>query len=657
MELGDDTLDGLEGEQLQFALFSMERAEAAADIYRLNIEGALAAGMAVFQPPPRLKVSEWADQYRQLPPEDSAEPGKWQTSRAEYQRGIMDAFNDPTADTVVVKASAQVGKTAILLNVCGFVMHQDPGPIMVLQPTKDMAEVFSKDRLDPMVRDTPALFEIMGEGKAREKKNTIWRKQFPGGQISMVGTNSPSSLASRPIRIVLADEVDRYPVSAGDEGDPLLLAFKRTTTFWNKKKFVVSTPTIKNHSRIDNLYGQSDQRQWHVGCPDCGHRQVMQWGGVRWQDNDPATAEYACEGCGVLWDESKRIKALAAGEWIATAEFRGTIGFHLNQLISPFVTLADCVREFLEAKRAGKEALKVWTNTVLGEVWDDDGEGIEDSELMARRVDYGDVSPAPVQVVTVGVDVQADRLELERVGWAADDVTYGLGKFVLWGDTTQPEVWEMLDELLLQPIPHATRAPLKVMAAAVDSQYNTQAVASWCRDRWGRRVWAIRGVAGEGKPIWPTKPGKRNKTRLPFFNVGVDTAKEVVYARLRVQDPSAAGYCWFNKSYDEAHFDQLTAEVVKITYKKGMPVRSWHLKAGKKRNEALDCRAYALAAYEGLRMMGLRLKPVPDKPVEKEKPVEVAQDASQVEAPATPPPPQVVRKAKRRRSSTGPRLR
>lgn len=651
----DDAPGGMEAgepseydKQLELS-FEQDRAERDR-MMREAVEGALAAAMSVFEPPPRLTVSEWADEFRMLSPEASAEPGRWMTSRAEYMRDIMDAFNDPTVETMVMMASAQVGKTELLLNIAGYTMHQDPGPMLILQPTKEMAEAFSKDRLAPMMRDTPALAAIVGDAAARDSKQTIFHKSFPGGHVTMVGANSPAGLASRPIRIVLADEVDRYPASAGAEGDPLSLAVKRTTTFWNKKKIFVSTPTIKDHSRIEKAYESSDKRVRMCKCPDCGHMQRLVWAGVKWTDGDPSTAAYACEGCGVLWNDAARWSAMKMGEWVATAPFTGVAGWHLNQLISPWVTLESCVKEFLEAKRSGVQTLKTWTNTVLGETWEEQGERVDDNELLARRVDYGDEVPAEVVVVTAGVDIQQDRIEVERVGWAANDHSYGLGKIVLWGDPTGPEVWKALDELLQEPMPVVGGGEMQVKAAAVDSQYLTQTVANFCRDRWGRRVWAIRGVSGEGKPIWPKKAGKREKTRLPFFNVGVDSAKEVVYARLRVTDPAQAGYCWFNMAYDADHFDQMTSEEVRIKYTRGMPVREWHLKAGKLRNEALDIRAYALAALEGLKLMGLRIERVAARrgtPAPAAKPVAadsapapaVALPVAPDEKPPTPPRP------------------
>ena len=194
----------------------------------------------IVAPPPILTVSQWADRYRKLSAESAAEPGQWNTDRAPYQREILDAVNDPACEEVVIMSSAQVGKTELILNTIGYYVDYDPAPILVVQPTLDMAQAFSKDRLAPMIRDTPALTDKVKDSKSRDSGNTILHKKFPGGHITMAGANSPASLASRPIRIVLMDETDRYPASAGGEGNPIKLAEKRTNTFWNRKKIKVS---------------------------------------------------------------------------------------------------------------------------------------------------------------------------------------------------------------------------------------------------------------------------------------------------------------------------------------------------------------------------------------------------------------------------------
>lgn len=603
--------------------------------------------------PPRQTVSEWADENRVLSSESSAEPGQWNTSRAEYQRGIMDAISDINCDEITIVASAQVGKTEVINNAVGFFIDKDPCPMLLLQPTEDVAKSWSTDRLAPMLRDTPCLQGKVTEGK--DSGNTVLHKSFPGGHITMVGANSPAGLASRPIRIVFMDEVDRYPLSAGKEGDPIKLAMKRATTFWNKKIIKCSTPTIAGISKIDASFKNSDMRYYYVPCPHCGKMQRLKWSQVQWDKDDagvgmPETSAYVCEHCGCLWNDVERWHAISKGEWRATKPFRGHAGFALWEGYSPWVKLEDIVKAFLDAKD-DPEALKTFINTSLGEVWEDKGERVEEDKLVARRETY---ETAPIEVVTItsGVDVQDDRLEVERIGWTAKNQSYGLGKVVLYGDPSAPRVWEELDELLQTPIKHDLVGEMTISACCIDSGYLTQQVGNFCKERWNRRVWAIKGMPGEGRPIFKKAPGKLRKTNLEFFLVGTDTVKDVIYSRLKIEDPAASGFCHFNMSYDENHFVQLTAEEAKTSYIKGRKIRYYALRPGRKRNEALDIFGYSLAALEGLKLSGLDLRRRWEKMLARQEYAEKVREAVEANPDVNIediPKPKILQKPKRRR--------
>lgn len=545
------------------------------------------------KPPPKLTVSEWADSFRKLSPESSAEVGAWHTSRAEYQREILDAVSDPSIESVVIMSCAQVGKTEMLLNLIGYHIHQDPSPILLVQPTLDMAQTFSKDRLAPMLRDTPVLQGKVADPKARDSGNTTLKKNFFGGHITMCGANSPASLASRPIRLVLFDEVDRFPVSAGAEGDPIDLARKRAATFWNRKEVAVSTPTIRNASRIEALFENTDKREYHVPCPDCGHHQVMRWSNVHWTDENPDTAFYACDECGGAWDDAARYKAIRKGEWRATAPFVGRAGFRLSGLCSPWTPLSSAVADFLQAKKL-PETLRVWVNTYLGESWEDDGERLDDFQIASHREDYtSDQLPKEVVFLTAGVDVQDDRLEMEVVGWGRDEESWSVEYKTFFGDPASAQVWADLDSYLTLQFSTEDGRELGIKAAAVDTGgHHTQAVYKFCKPRLGRRIFAIKGVGGEGKPI-VGRPSTNNHIKCKLFPIGVDTAKETVYSRLKIKE-IGAGYCHFPKHYNDEYFAMLTAEKVVRKYHKGFHRREW-IKV-RPRNEALDCRVYALAA-------------------------------------------------------------
>ena len=552
----------------------------------------MAKAMKQMTPPPRMSVAQWADHERRLDSQSSSEPGRWVTSRAEYQRGIMDACSDPLVKEVVVMCGAQLGKSEMLLNTIGYHMAHDPAPILMMQPTVDMAQSFSKDRVTAgLLRSTPCLRDKVKDSKAKDANNTTLHKVFPGGALSLVGANSPSSLASRPIRVVLCDEVDRYPPSAGEEGDPISLAKRRAATFWNRKIILVSTPTNKGGSRIESAYTESDQRKFMVPCHECGHKQVLAWSNVTWQDDNPSTGAYHCAECGSVWSDTDRHRAVRNGEWVAFGPFNGVAGFHLNALYSPWSVLSDAIEEFLAARK-NPMRLKTFVNTFLGETWEDAGEGVDDYAVAQRKEDYEGI-PDEVVLLTAGADVQDDRVEVEIVGWGAGEESWQIDYHVIYGDPSTTQLWHKVDEVLLATYEHPCGEPMLVRATCIDTGgHHTRAVYNYAKTRAGHRVFAIKGVGGEGKPI-VGRPSKNNIGRVPLYPIGVDTAKEVHYSRLKM-DEAGPGYCHFPAKRDDEYFKQLTAEKQMIRYHKGFPSRVW-VKT-RTRNEALDVRVYAIAA-------------------------------------------------------------
>jgi len=556
------------------------------------------------KPPPKLSISEWADEYRQLSSESSAEAGRWSTSRAEYQRGMMDAVSDKKIETVVLMTAAQIGKTELINNVVGFHISQDPAPMLVVQPTLEMAQTWSKDRLAPAIRDTPALSAKIKDPRSRDSGNTTLHKVFPGGHVTACGANSPSSLASRPCRVILCDEVDRYPLSAGTEGDPIALAKKRATTFWNKKIILVSTPTEKGASRIEAAYDESDQRRYYVPCADCGEEQELKWANVRWENGDPTTAEYICEHCGTCWGDAKRFQAIRYGRWQATAEGDGkTAGFHISALYSPWTALEDIVRDFL-ASKSDPMRLKAWVNTTLGETFEEDGERIDEFSLFDRKEDFGETLPAGAVVLVAGVDVQDDRLACEIVAYGKGEESWSIYYEEIYGDPSGPQLWQDLDFILSQTFTHPEKGDMIIRSTCIDSGgHYTQQVYNYVKLRTGRRIFAIKGIGGEGKPIIG-RPSKNNIGKINLFPVGTDTAKELLFARLKIDEPGP-GYCHFPLDREEEYFRMLTAEKKVLRYFKGRPKREW-VKT-RQRNEALDCRVYAMAA---LQVMGINIEAV-----------------------------------------------
>ena len=561
-----------------------------------SLRQALKSSLARLAPPPKITISEWADRERKLSPEASSEPGAWNTGRAPYQRGVMDAISDPHIETVVFMSGSQVGKTEILLNTIGFFIQHDPSPILLLQPTLSMGQAFSKDRLAPMIRDTPSLRHKVQDARARDSNNTTMHKGFAGGHITITGANSPSGLASRPIRIVLCDEVDRAPASAGSEGDPILLAQRRSATFHNRKLVLTSTPTIAGSSRIEAAYEESDQRRYFVPCHDCGNSDYLKWANVRWPKDNPEAAVYVCGSCGSAWDDVTRQRALRNGEWIAAKPTHKTAGFHLSGLYSPWTSLGQAATDFLQAKKM-PETLRVFVNTYLGECFEDAGEQIDGVMVSDRREDWGDILPEEVVLITAGVDVNDGFITVEVVGHGRDEETWSIDYQTIYGDPSAPQIWNELDDYLKQNYPHPTGIDLPIRATCIDSGgHFTQAVYNFVRSREGRRVFAIKGVGGEGKAIIG-RPSKNNIGKIRLFPIGVDTAKELIYSRLRIAEPGP-GYMQFPEDRDDEYFRQLTAEKIVTKYVQGRSKRAW-IKT-RVRNEALDIRVYALAAFSML---------------------------------------------------------
>lgn len=550
------------------------------------------AASRAWEPPPSLTVSEWADENRVLSSESSAEAGRWRTSRAEYQREIMDCATDDQTEEITLMFSAQVGKTEMINNMVGYSIDLDPCPMLLLQPTLDMAQTWSKDRLAPMIRDTPVLRGRIADSRSRDSNNTMLHKTFPGGHITMAGANSPASLASRPIRKVFCDEVDRFPASAGAEGDPVSLARKRTATFWNRKIIKVSTPTVKGASRIEASFEESDQRYFYVPCPHCGEMQRLKWSNVTFDAQDLQEAHYACEqGCVI--EERHKPAMLRKGEWRASQPFKGHAGFHLSELYSPWRTWTEVAADFLEMKKT-PETLKTWVNTSLGESWEETGEGVDHTGLMERRENYDVASlPNDILLITAGVDVQGNRLEARSQGWGKDKERWNIEKKIFWGDPNQQECWNDLDAWL-KGVYRVNGENMRISAACVDTGgHHTDAVYDFCRSRHGRRIFAIKGSSQYYAPI-VSKPTQVGRQRVMLYQVGTDTAKDsILLSSLMVEE--GPGCIHFGLDWEDEDFRQLTAEKRITKMFRGNPKLVW--KATRERNEELDLHVYNLAAY------------------------------------------------------------
>ncbi len=564
------------------------------------------------KPDPTYTLSEWAEREFYLSGESSAEPGAWRAWP--FQRGIMDAFTDPSVETVVLMKSARVGYSKTLCAAIAYHIAEVPAPQLLVQPTVEDAQGFSKDEIAPMLRDVPKLRGLVADPRARDSGNTVTKKNFPGGALSIVGANSPRGFRRLTCRCVWFDEVDGYPPAAGTEGDQIKLGMMRSQTYWNRKIALGSTPTIKGVSRIEAWYERSDQRRYFVPCPECGARHVLRWADIKWPEGEPEAAAWCCPDCGSLVPHSKKRWMVERGEWVATAEGKPmprVRGFHISALYSysPNADWGRLAGEFLDAKRAVKqgnvEPLKTFVNTVLGETWEEQGEGVDYGELVGRREDYGgpeaEDAPDGVLVVTAGIDVQGDRLECELVGWGAGEESWSLDYVVVRGDPGRPEVWADLDRHLERRWRSGSMGDLGVAAVGIDTGHQTASVYDWVRPRQPRRVFALKGANVAGKPL-VSRPTRVGSGRVSLFTVGTEAAKDLVYARLRVEE-AGPGFCHFPSCYDAEYFAQLTAERAVTTWRGGVQVRVY--KQTRPRNEALDCRVYALAA---LRILNVNWK-------------------------------------------------
>ena len=554
--------------------------------------------------------------------ESSPFAGRWKTERAQFQKGIMDTFSDPKVERIVCMTASQVGKTEILNNICGYFTHHDPCPTLVLQPTLEMARAWSVDRLAPMIAGTPAFRSLIGDPKMKDGDNTILFKTFKNGaRISIAGSNSPVSLASRPIRLLLMDEVDRYPESSGSEGDPVTLALRRTQNFFNRKIALFSTPTIKGESRIESAFEDSDQRYFNLKCHDCGEPQTLNWSQVRWEKDKPETATYHCKLCDVEWSDVQRKQAIKTGEWVATAPFHGIAGFHLNGLYSTFSDLHEFASLFLQSKNAGQSALRVFVNTVLAESWEDtEGDEISTNEIMVRARNYPETIPdSSIGVLCASVDVQADRLECLVCGYSKDQA-YIVSMEIFYGSPTNQSLWDDLEEYLRQSFPHPSGKDLRIARTFIDSGYETGAVYNFCLKNGSSGIRAIKGVGGINRSE-VGRPSSNNSAKCNVFPIGVDTLKTQIMARLKIEDDNASGYIHFPDFLDEEFFLQLTAEKLVKRYVKGIP--KMEFKRLRPRNEALDLMVYNLACFRSLNanfnMIQKRLDTVREKKPEGRK--------------------------------------
>ncbi|CDB88245.1 phage terminase large subunit (GpA) [Firmicutes bacterium CAG:170] len=590
---------------------------------RLN--KAMRKALAGMTPPDDLTVTQWAEAKRRLSAESAAEPGPWRTERTPYLREPMDAFTDPKVRHIVMVAASQVGKSEFLNNCIGYIIDEDPGSILFIHPTTIDAQEYSKLRIAPMLRDSPALRQKIAAPKSRDSHNTILQKAYPGGILTMCGSTEAHALASKPIRYVFGDERDRWATSAGNEGDPWDLAMARQTTFYNAKAVEVSTTTIKNASAIEAAYYTGTMERWNSKCPHCGEYHEIRWSDIRFEYDEIIVSHkktykvkkvyYTCPGCGCISTEAEMKRAPA--KWIAEnpeAYGQGTRSFWLNAFVSQWASWESIVLKYLNALGSTKK-MQVVFNTCFGEPWEDRGDIEDEDSLLARREDYGkDKNGEPVElppgvlVLTAGVDTQDDRMEYEIVGHGFFGETWGIEKGIVMGRPDDDATWNKLDEVVFDRVMRFENGVgLRVSMSFVDEGgHFTQSVRAQCNARISKKVFCIKGMPGQDKPyISPPKKQKIFVNQIAVgtcwqYQLGVDSGKEIIMDNLRVQTPGQK-YCHFPKrdDYGSAYFAGLLSETKVYDPNKKQPW-SWKKIPGHERNEPLDCRNYALAAFKAL---------------------------------------------------------
>ncbi len=541
--------------------------------------------LASLTPPPRLSLSEWIETHLRLPEDVSALPGEVRLWA--FQRGIADAISDAEIERVTLVKSVRVGLSTLLTATVGSFVANEPSPILLLLPTEADCRDYVVSDLEPIFAATPALRGLLSADNEEAGRNTLLSRRFPGGSLKVIAAKAPRNLRRHNVRVLLIDEADG--MEPGPEGSPVVLAERRTLSFANRKIVMGSTPTIEQTSNVLRSYEQSDQRVFEVPCPECGAFTEIAWEHIEWEPDRPETAAFRCPHCAELISERHKAAMMEAGRWRATRpEVRGHAGFRINALVSPHANAAwgKLAAEFLTAK-ASPDTLQVFVNTILAQGWRESAEEANEHELQARAEPFSlEAIPPEVLVITAGVDVQDDRVELTLVGWSRDEALI-LGHTVVWGSPGDDTTWAEVDDVLRTTWPHPKGGTLKVDAAVVDSGDGgwTERVYAFCRPRFSRRVVAGKGVAGT-RPAITASQAKGGK----LFLVGVDGLKSQILTRL-----SRGRTIRFSGQLETAWFEQLASERRVVRYVRGQPVRRFERKPGV-RAEALDCTVYAFAA-------------------------------------------------------------
>jgi phage terminase large subunit GpA-like protein len=552
---------------------------------------------------------QWAEEYRIIPKGLSAKPGPYRVATTPFMREPMESYDDPSVSIVVLMLASRIGKTATIPNLLGRDVMENPDYTLLCYPTLDSAKKFRKKELNPFFRENPC-FNGLIDTKSRTSENEMMSLFYPGGNISLIGANSPSGFRQVQARKVIADEIDAMDNTV--EGDPIKLLLKRADNYEDAVQILMSTPTIKGLSRIENYYLQSDQRKYFVPSPYCGEWHVLAWENLRWEEGKPETAQYIDPFTGDPWTEKQRCEMILAGEWRPTAPFTGIRGYQCNAMVSLFghkrgykSKYHQWAGEFLDAKHESKEALQVWRNTFLAETYEEEAQEISHTAIFNRRIHYPEqdgvmLIPWLASVLTCGIDVQGNRLEMVVYAWGENYEAWAIAYNVIDVSIHNPRAEEMLALWLLQEFRHESGAKMTIDAAGIDTGYETDAVYRLIRNLKNRGV-NISGVKGFGSesqrrpPLITPRPSLQNTYRLPIWHIGADEAKTVLYGKAQMEEGVGVWHFPSNNGspFDEQFFKELFSERVMTKYSFGRPYKVFRPTQGV-RNEPLDVSVYAL---------------------------------------------------------------
>lgn len=569
---------------------------------------AVSAFLAGLRPDPDETVDEFADRHIQLP-SYVAESGQWRTARTPFLREIMRCLSPRhPCRKVVFEKPVQIGGTQSAVNWAGYTIGRAPAAMLFYEPSLDSAKRLSKEKLDPMIEATPILRGKVKEARSRDSGNTTYKKEFLGGFLNLLGTNSSVAARSTSAPNVVLDEVDEYEFDVSDQGHPADLIEKRAASFPRYKIFELSTPGVEGVSRIEKDYQKGSRGRYYVPCPFCGHMQHLQWSHLVFTfngENRPQDAAYQCAGCRMLIPDRYKtwMMDFARARWIHEDPENPTQSFHLNLLYQPYgwaYPWSRLAQEWIEATDAMKagdpRALKTFMNTILAETWKEKGEKVNQDDLYQRREIYAAPCPRGVVALTAAIDVQDDRLEAEVCGWGVGEESWSIEYRIFSGSPSLPQVWMEVTEWLQQAREHADGVSLRVEAVGIDTGGHHTKEAYRFVERYRGIAYALKGSSQPGAPPIPVRrPRKHRRFRLELYLVGTIALKDTLFPRMKIAVPGP-GYMHFphRPEYNQEYFKGLGSEIKKPKYRHHVQVGYYYQKEYQ-RNEPLDLKAYNLA--------------------------------------------------------------